>query len=138
MNPPRLALALLNRFVPDDEPLTGDLIEEFAAGRSRAWFWRQTIAAVALTAFQRSDEVRPLRLVDGAAARVVSTATTARRKPVNITASPVAGIGGFTIVVLVVLMTIVMPQAWWLVGAAIAAGVVFGVVLIAIRRTTGD
>ena len=136
--PPRLALALLNRYVPDDEPIAGDLIEEFAAGRSRAWFWRQTIAAVALIAFQRSGEVRPLRLVDGAPARVAASRTPASRKPVNISGSPVAGIGGLTVVVLLLLMTMVMPQAWWFVAAAIAAGVVFGIVLIAIRRTAGD
>lgn len=135
--PPRLALALLNRVVPQEEPLTGDLVEEFAAGRSRGWFWRQAIAAVALTAFRQSDEVRPLRLVDGAPARVPATAT-APRRTVNLSASPVAGIGGLTIAVLLVLMTMVMPQAWWLVAAAIAAGAVFGVVLIAIRRTTRD
>ena len=136
--PPRLALALLNRIVPQEEPLTGDLVEDFAAGRSRAWFWRQAIAAAALSAFRRSDEVRPLRLVDGAPARVPATATAAPRRTVNLGASPVAGIGGLTVAVLLVLMTMVMPQAWWLVAAAIAAGVVFGVVLIAIRRTTGD
>jgi len=32
--PPRLAVALLNRVVPEEEPLTGDLVEEFAAGRA--------------------------------------------------------------------------------------------------------
>jgi len=30
-----------------DEALIGDLAEQRAAGRSRAWFWRQVIAAVA-------------------------------------------------------------------------------------------
>ena len=133
--PPRLAVALLNRVVPQEEPLTGDLVEEFAAGRSRAWFWRQAIAAVALTAFRRSDEVRPLRLVDGAPARVSSATMVRPRRSVNITGSPIAGVGGLTLAVLVVLMTVVVPQAWWIVLAAMAAGVVLGVVLIAIRRT---
>jgi hypothetical protein len=135
---PRLALALLNRFTPDDEPLTGDLLEEYAAGRSRAWFWRQTIAAVALTMLRRSDEVRPLRLVDGVPARVsplASAATIAPRRTVNLTASPIAGIGGLSLVIMGTLVTIVMPQAWWLVAAAALAGVIFGVVLIAIRRS---
>jgi hypothetical protein len=133
--PPRLAVALLTRFVPDEEPLTGDLIEEFAAGRSRAWFWRQTIAAVALAVFRRSDEIRPLRLIDGSPARVSSAATVTRRKVVNLTASPLAGIGGLSIVIMAALVTIVMPQAWWLVAAAMIAGIVFGIVLIAVRRS---
>jgi len=132
--PPRLAVALLNRVVPQEEPLTGDLVEEFAAGRSRAWFWRQAIAAAALTAFRRSDEVRPLRLIDGVPARVPSAPATSRRT-VNLTASPVAGVGGLSLAILATLVTIFVPQAWWIVLAAMAAGVVLGVVLIAIRRT---
>jgi len=132
--PPRLALALLNRVVPQEEPLTGDLVEEFAAGRSRVWFWRQAIAAAALTAFRRSDEVRPLRLIDGVPARVPPAPATPRRT-VNLTASPVAGVGGLSLAILAALVTIFVPQAWWIMLAAMAAGVVLGVVLIAIRRT---
>lgn len=45
--PPALATALLNRLGPRDQSLVGDAYEEHAAGRSRAWFWRQVIAAVA-------------------------------------------------------------------------------------------
>jgi len=133
--PPRLALALLNRVIPQEEPLTGDLVEEFGAGRSRAWFWRQAIAAAALSTFRRSDEVRPLRLIDGAPARVSSATTVRPLRSVNITGSPVAGVGGLTLAVLVVLMTVVVPQAWWVIAAAALAGVIFGVVLIAVRRT---
>jgi len=44
--PPRLAMSLLGRCLPEDDPLTGDLVEEFDAGRGRVWFWRQTLAAV--------------------------------------------------------------------------------------------
>lgn len=43
--PPRLALALLERYVPDNEPLVGDLLEAFI-NRSDAWFWRQAAFAV--------------------------------------------------------------------------------------------
>ena len=43
--PPRLATLLITRLA-DNEPLAGDLLEEYQAGRSDAWYWRQTIAAV--------------------------------------------------------------------------------------------
>jgi hypothetical protein len=44
--PPRLALALLERWIPDNEPLAGDLLEA-SRQRSRAWFWRQVLLAIA-------------------------------------------------------------------------------------------
>lgn len=45
--PPRLAMSLLSRCLPEDDPLVGDLVEEFAQGqRRRSWFWRQTLAVV--------------------------------------------------------------------------------------------
>jgi hypothetical protein len=45
--PPRLAVALLERLAPRNEALAGDLAEEFRLGRSRTWYWRQVLAAVA-------------------------------------------------------------------------------------------
>jgi hypothetical protein len=47
---PALAIVLLNRLGPRDQSLVGDVYEEYEAGRSRAWFWRQVIAAVACAA----------------------------------------------------------------------------------------
>jgi hypothetical protein len=134
---PSLAIALLNRFVPDGEPLAGDLIEECAAGRSRAWLWYQVIAAIVMASVRRSGDPRPLRLVDGRPGYEPrdGSAALARPRRVNLTASPLPGIGGLGLVVMATLVTVVMPQAWWLVVGAMAAGVVFGVVLIAIRRT---
>jgi hypothetical protein len=45
---PRLANFILDLLAPHNEALRGDLEEEFAAGRDRAWYWRQVIAAVGL------------------------------------------------------------------------------------------
>jgi hypothetical protein len=43
--PPQLAVVLLERFVPDNEPLTGDLLEDWCE-RSDTWFWRQVLLAI--------------------------------------------------------------------------------------------
>lgn len=46
--PPRFAQALLQRCSRGrfQESLEGDLLEEFAEGRSSAWYWRQVFCAV--------------------------------------------------------------------------------------------
>ena len=43
--PVRLTLMILNGFLAGNEPLTGDLLEEFDSGRSQWWLFRQTAAA---------------------------------------------------------------------------------------------
>jgi hypothetical protein len=58
--PPALAQALLEQVDPGNEALHGDLLEEFAAGRSRLWYWRQVLAAAGVAA------IRPVR-TDGIA-----------------------------------------------------------------------
>jgi hypothetical protein len=45
-HPSRLALAVFDRFVPGNEPLRGDLIEEFAHRRSQWWLWKQVLGSV--------------------------------------------------------------------------------------------
>jgi len=42
---PVLAQTLLEWVDPANDALHGDLLEEFAAGRSRPWYWRQVIGA---------------------------------------------------------------------------------------------
>jgi hypothetical protein len=72
--PPAGATGLLLRFGPQDDALVGDLVEEYRSGRSRAWYWRQVLAAVALGAGRqvRAEPVRALRtLVTGWATLLV-------------------------------------------------------------------
>jgi hypothetical protein len=50
INPPSLPAWMLERFTPEgaNDALAGDLLEEFRMGRSRLWFWRQVLAALAI------------------------------------------------------------------------------------------
>lgn len=132
---PRLALALLERFVPDGEPLAGDLVEELERRRSTAWFWFQVLAAIATASLARRGEIRPLRLVDLQPADAVERARRAsiRFNRVNLSASPVSDVGGLGLLVLGSLVTIVMPAAWWLLLASALAGVLLGLAIIAVR-----
>jgi hypothetical protein len=57
---PALATALLLRFGPQDDSFVGDLAEEYSGGRSRAWYWRQVLAAIVLASV-RHVEAHPLR-----------------------------------------------------------------------------
>ncbi len=43
-------------FGPADRSLTGDLLEEFQLGRSRVWFWRQVLTAMAIGNFRTARE----------------------------------------------------------------------------------
>lgn len=59
-NPPALAVWLLNRLGVSarNEPLTGDLLEEFRSGRTASWYWRQTLMAILTALVQRVSELR--------------------------------------------------------------------------------
>ena len=50
-HPPRLADWLLRRLAsgPKRRSLIGDLHEQYARGRSSAWYWRQTLGAIAVS-----------------------------------------------------------------------------------------
>ena len=48
-NPPKCAIRFLQNVCPgDNEALTGDLIERFREGQTRAWFWKQVLIAFSL------------------------------------------------------------------------------------------
>jgi hypothetical protein len=132
-DPPKLAVALLNRVIPDNDPLAGDLIEEFHRGRSGLWFWRQVLGAALVAGFTRPREIRPLRLVDQPSMSRVLRSLPGRRT-INLTASPLHGIGGLGLLAFAVLVAIVVPELWSLMLLAIAGGVVLGALFVARSR----
>ena len=134
--PPRLAMALLNRYIPDNEPLTGDLIEGFAASGSRLWLWRQVLLAILLTALRRDRGARPLRLIDDAHSDAAASWEQRRKtlKPLNITASPITGVGGLGLVALGVIVAVTRPELFWLVAIGVAGGTLLGVAMVVSTR----
>jgi hypothetical protein len=134
--PPRFAIALLEYFVSDGTLLAGDLIEDFESRQSRGWFWWQVLAAIAMASFNRADDIRPLRLVDLQPADALerSRRMNIRFRPVNLTASPLPGVGGLGLLTLALLVTVVMPAAWLVMLASMLAGIALGIVMIAMQR----
>jgi sterol desaturase/sphingolipid hydroxylase (fatty acid hydroxylase superfamily) len=116
--------------------MAGDLLEEYERRPSRWRVWREVLAAIAIARFERTDDIRPLRLVDLQPSDAIERTRRIRRhlKSVNLAASPLDGIGGLGLAVLLLLMTLVMPAAWWLFVVAVFAGTVLGVVMIAVHR----
>jgi hypothetical protein len=135
---PRLALALLERFDPGAAPLAGDLVEEFARRQSIAWFWWQVLAAIAIAAFNRPAEIRPLQLVDLQPADAVERSRTIhlQTRRVNLSASPLSGVGGLGLLALAFHITAVAPGAWWILLASALAGVSIGITLIAMHSNS--
>jgi hypothetical protein len=132
---PRTPIALLEWLVPDSSPLAGDLVEEFDRRQSVAWLWWQVLAAIVALLVEPSVEIRPLRLVDEQPIDAMERTSQWNRRfrNINLSASPVPGVGGLGLLVLCVLVTLVMPGAWWgLLGSTIA-GVALGFALIARR-----
>jgi hypothetical protein len=106
---PSVAVALLQLFCRD-EALVGDILEEYAHRQSRAWLWRQVGVAVIFS------------LPYG----MVHRARTSPKMQMPI--------GGISFVVMVALITIVAPGAWWLVATGAAGGILLAVILVAMAR----
>jgi hypothetical protein len=133
-DPPRLAVALLHRCLHDHEPLAGDLLERFARGQSRVWFWRQVLYAIVIHLFQSHDAERPLGLADQRFFVPAADGRIQQPRRVNLTASPLPHIGGLGLAALSGLVLLVRPEAGWLFVPALAGGVAFGLTLAMIRR----
>jgi hypothetical protein len=134
-NPPWLAVALLQHAAGSNEPLVGDLLEQFAVRRSRFWFWRQVLFAIVVSLRRRDVNNRPLHLTDEAWGLYADgTRTRTQPKRINLSASPLPDVGGLGLVVLLMIVTMVRPEALWLVLSAVLGGGVLGIVLVLVRR----
>jgi hypothetical protein len=123
---PRLAVALLNWLLPEHEPLTGDLLEEFQRRHSRLWFWRQTIAAVVLSRRASRRQLTTVRLSD----KPLPVRYDEIRLPIRLSASPFPIGGGLGIASLGVVVAMYRPGAWWFLIVAVAGGLVLGVLKV--------
>ncbi len=129
--PPRLALALLQHVAAGNEPLVGDLVEQFATRRrSRLWFWRQVLLAVLVASRLRHADTHPLHLADDVDDVPV------RKLParVNLSASPLPDVGGLGLLIFILIAVMLRPEAWWMAVVAVLGGAIFGVVLVIVRR----
>ena len=53
---------------------------------------------------------------------------------INISGIPVAGVGGLGLVAMALLVSIVMPAAWWTMVVGVSGGVVLAAILVVMRR----
>jgi hypothetical protein len=132
---PRFAERLIARLALDNEPLAGDLVEEFQRRRSRVWLWQQLIVAFVMQAFYAPHPPVALNLtpIDPVVAEWMMSKRLHKRKTVNLTGTGVEGIGGLSMVMLGVLMSTVVPAIWWFVFGGIVAGVAVGVGMVKMR-----
>lgn len=131
--------ASLLRFVAsENEALAGDL-EELAAARSRRWFWGQLVRAVLLTLWaKRTPQPAIVRVVTATPwDRPDRTLGLLDPATINLSGTKVRGIGSLGLLAVIILITLVMPQAWFLVLMGLTGGIVVGVVLVRRRSRVG-
>jgi hypothetical protein len=130
--PSRLALLLLQRHVPDSEPLAGDLIERFQERPSRVWLWWQVFAAIAAARRNTNGEIRPLHLVDHQPLDAIERTREIQRRSRDISPTPHPLPGGLGLIILGGLVTALAPVVWvglliTLLGSLVLARLLIGV-----------
>jgi hypothetical protein len=101
------------------------------------WFWRQVLHVLLIGSLRNGREVRPLKLVEHPSALQARRPGDRLRvgpKPVNLSGSPIPGIGGLGLIALGTLVTLGSPQFWWVALVTILAGLLFGIVRVLLRR----
>jgi hypothetical protein len=130
----RLALWLLGHLAYRNEPLAGDLVEQFRTRRRAVWLWSQLLMAIAMGSFRHPRVPVALNLtpIDP----VVAEWLMSRRLPprrVNLS-SPVEGVGGLGLMMMGFLLSTVVPDVWWFVMGGIVCGLALGMTLAYRRR----
>jgi hypothetical protein len=129
-----LPLWLLGRLARRNEPLAGDLIEQFRVRRSVLWLWAQILIAIAMGSFRQPRVPVALNLtpVDPIVAEWLMSRKLPPRR-INLS-SPVEGVGGLGLMMLGLLLSSVVPDVWWFVIGGIVCGVGLGTMLAFRRR----
>lgn len=135
--PPRVGLAILNRLADRNEALAGDLLEGFQLKQSRVWFWKELIGAILNGSFRRSPVVRPIQLVEFPSIEIPIENFAAKREMLltrGLSASPVRGVSGWTLVMVIWLITAVNPLLWVLLSMGLLAGIGIGIYRVRRRQ----
>ena len=134
-DPPRLAVALLARFLPADDPLAGDLLERYAVTGSQLWLWRQVLMAIALRGFAPRDRERPLGLAEPSTGLSEERSTPLAPFQVErLAASPASGVGGLGLIALSVILTLFLSDVWLVLLMGVAGGALLAVTIGVLRR----
>ena len=113
-----------------NEALAGDILEGFQLKQSRLWFWRELVGAILTGGFRRSIEVRPIKLVEFPSlpsAHEDFAAKRIRLQTLGLSASPVNGISGWTIVTLIMLISALEPALWIMLVMGMGVGIAIGI-----------
>lgn len=132
----RVALSLLQRLAHRNEPLAGDLLEEFQRRQSALWLWAQLLLAIALGSFRqlRAPVALNLTPIDPIVAQWQMDRKLGIRKKVNLTGTSIEGVGGLSAVILGFLLSTVVPDVWWFVFGGITCGAALGTAMVYKRR----
>ena len=102
--------------------------------QSRLWFWREALTAIVFRAFQPRDREHPLGLLEASGSIPAERAPKVEQpRRVNLTASPLPGVGGLGLVAFGVIAALAGVDVLWIFLPAMVGGAAIGLIL-ALRR----
>jgi hypothetical protein len=129
-----LAIWVLNHLAHRNEPLAGDLLEQYRVGRSVLWLWSQLVLAIVMGSFRQSQVPAALNLTQLDPV-VLEWLVESKLPPRRVTmGSPGQGVGGLGMMLIGFLLSTVVPDVWYFVMGGIIGGVGLGVTLAYRRR----